>query len=258
MIMINPQIFIMAAITLILAWVGWGILFYRIGIQNRMLIRITILMLPMSALVNLLIKTPVNHFVASFFHLSPEVNVSQPVWYLVFLSFLPPITEELAKAFPLAMPEIRKTMKQDALWVGAWSGLGFGLGEIIYLAWTISVSLQYQGTAWYSYTGFLGERLAVCLVHAMITGIFFYFIQKGQAISGYLIAVFLHLAVNAGAILLALGLIKPWVTSLSLMIMVVFLVLLFENARKQWELSRQQSGVSTDVVYFSRKMHEKE
>ncbi len=246
----NDQIFITALFTILISAVLWGALFYSIGSKQKIYGLFLILMLPFSALVNLLIKTPLNQLVIKIFDLQGGFNLQQPLFYLLFLAFLAPVTEEFIKVLPIFLPVVRERVKKDPLWFGAWLGLGFGLGEALYIAYGISKSSQFVGLPWYAFGGYAGERFVVCLIHAILTAIFTWFIFQKKFFTGYGLVIFLHFFVNLGAFLLALGVIGLPFVNILLLVSVIILVLIFEKIRKN--LLKSNISGSDEVVYFRR------
>ncbi len=100
--------------------------------------------------------------------------------------------------------------------------------------------------------GYLSERFMVCLIHATLTGIFFWFIYQRKFFIGYMAVVFLHALVNLGAILLMLGLISPGITNLLLIISLLIVVFVFEQVRRAWQKSFVKEEKEQDVIYFRR------
>lgn len=250
MIFENDQIFITALITILLSAGLWGGLFYTIGSKQKIYGLFLIFMLPFSALVNLLIKTPLNQLVVKNFELQGGVNLQQPLFYLLFLAFLAPVTEEIIKILPIFHPAVRKKFQKDPLWFGAWLGLGFGLGEALFIAYGISKSSQFVGLPWYAFGGYLGERFVVCLIHALLTAIFTWFIFQKKFFTGFGLVILLHFFVNLGAFLLALGVIGLPFVNILLLAAVVILVFIFEKIRKN--LLKLNISGSDEVVYFRR------
>ncbi|MAT40975.1 MAG: hypothetical protein CL609_01450 [Anaerolineaceae bacterium] len=250
MIFENDQIFITALITILLSAAIWGGLFYSIGSKQKIYGLFLILMLPFSALVNLLIKSPLNQMVIKVFDLQGGVNLQQPLFYLLFLAFLAPVTEEFIKILPIFLPAVRERVKKDPLWSGAWLGLGFGLGEALFIAYGISKSSQFVGLPWYAFGGYVGERFVVCLIHAILTGLLTWFIFQKKFFVGYGLAILLHFFVNIGAFLLALGIIGLAFVNILFLVSVIILVLIFEKIRKN--LLKSNINESEETVYFRR------
>jgi hypothetical protein len=87
--------------------------------------------------------------------------------YLWISSLYAPLTEEPAKWIVLIPLFLVGWIKSENK--GAWAiclGLGFGIGEILFLAQSIASNPLSSGLPWYYSSGFIVERLMVCFVHS--------------------------------------------------------------------------------------------
>jgi hypothetical protein len=75
-------------------------------------------------------------------------------------------------------------------------GLGFGLGEIGFVAWLLNHNPQLAALPWYIFTGFLIERILVCFLHGAITATAVWLWCRG-ARWGILVAMVLHYLLNS-------------------------------------------------------------
>ncbi|OYW31651.1 MAG: hypothetical protein B7Z47_00410 [Chthoniobacter sp. 12-60-6] len=84
-----------------------------------------------------------------------------------------PLTEEPAKLWPLALPWVRKAIKQENVARFALAlGLGFALGEMVTVADLITVRQpKIASLPWHQLGGFIQERLMTCAIHAGMTAI---------------------------------------------------------------------------------------
>jgi hypothetical protein len=134
--------------------------------------------------------------------------------------------------------------------------MGFGIGEATYLAWSISASGAYADIPWYTFTGFLGERLIVVFAHGVMTAVFVKLAAEGRFFTGYAYAVGLHAFLNITAMLFQLGLVGQWVASLHLVVSMVLLAFVFERMRPKpprADLGSGDADASTgEVVYYHR------
>lgn len=82
-----------------------------------------------------------------------------------------PLSEELAKLWPLLLPFFRRQIHQkNAIRIALTLGLGFGLGEIWFVGyWVARHDPATANLPWYHLSGFIGERLMVCLMHGAFT-----------------------------------------------------------------------------------------
>jgi hypothetical protein len=157
-----------------LAIVG-GIGFPRVPKELRLLVGMLLLLeIPMCALAFYGIRLPVvgpfwlwvmEHW---FSHLDP---VTMRKLHILFRMTDAPLTEELAKLWPLLLPLVaKKIQKEHAVWIAVALGLGFGIGEVWFLAHTIAKSAPELGNyPWYYFGGFINERVMVCLMHGAFT-----------------------------------------------------------------------------------------
>jgi uncharacterized membrane protein YhfC len=247
----------MAAITIAAGAALCGGFLYIISGRDRRYLFLLLYGLPLSTIVNLLVKRPIGEGIGRLAGVEPRLNLETPVWYAIFLFLLAPVFEEAIKVAPLLLPQVRSlvTGPQQALWTGLALGIGFGLGEAAYIAYGISLSPTFSTTPWYMFTGYLSERLIVTLGHGVLTGFFVYFTQKGGLhwLTGYVIAVLMHSMFNVGAILYQLGLVADWVASISLVVPFAVAIILFELLRQRAARSSPSpDDGAEEVVYFER------
>lgn len=255
-------IYIMALITLAASTLLWGGLLYALSGQQRRYLWLLLPGLPLSAVVNLLIKKPLATVVGDWANLPVGLGLaSTPIWFLVFLFLLAPVFEEAIKVVPLLLPPVHRllTDRAGALWTGLGLGISFGLGEAAYLAYGVAQSPAYIGLPWYAFTGYLTERLIVCFVHGVMTAVVVTGLYRGRGhiLWGYLGGVALHALANAGALLYQLGRLSPALTQLSLLVTLIVDVFVFDLLRRQ---ARREVGPAavTEVVYFEREEDEQE
>jgi len=237
----------MAIITLLLSAALWcGMLWLYSGRTMRY-VRLVWLGLPLSAVVNLLVKAPIGEGVGRLVGIEPGRSLDTPVWFLL-LFMLAPVFEELIKVVPVLLGRVRRGMAtaDDALWTGMALGLGFGLGEAAYLAWQVVAAGVYTEYPWYAFTGFLGERLIVVFLHGMMTAILLRIAASGRRLLGYLAAMSAHAILNSGAALFQLGLVPGWAADLVLVAMTLGAVLLLERIRPK----RGAPERTDDVIYY--------
>ena len=94
---------------------------------------------------------------------------SDSAWYRLGVTFEAPLTEEPAKwAILIPLFLAGKIHKEN---MAAWAiclGCGFGMGEIVFLAQRFALDPQTWTMPWYLSTGFIGERLMVCVIHGAL------------------------------------------------------------------------------------------
>jgi len=251
-----PPIYIMAVITLAVSAAMWGGLIYACSGRDKRYLWLLLPGLPLSALVNLFVKRPLVIWVGETANVAPSQGLATPLWFIIFLWLVPPITEEAIKLAPLLLPWARQRLhsRTGALWTGMALGVGFGLGEAMFLAYGVAQSAHYAAYPWYAFTGYFGERFIVCFCHGVMTAVAVHGLHCGtwRALTGYLAAVGLHAFLNAGAVLAQLGVISVTVASLSLLAPVIVLFLIFESLRRRAARAQDDAAIAAEVVYFRR------
>ena len=243
-------IYIAALIATATSALLWGGLVYWLSKRKWMYLALMLITLPFSAIVNLWIKKPVYEFLLSSLDIS-ELSMTSPVWFLVFVLFLSPVTEEAVKLSPLLAKQVRRMIdRSSALWTGMGLGMGFGIGEIWYLAWGFSMVPGLAGYPFYYFGGFIWERVTVVFIHGVMTAVAVTaFTKRGKGLlTGYIGAVFLHAFTNIGAMLYQTRLWDETLASLYLFLPAVVAILIFEHLRKKG-LTYQKHA---ETVLFSR------
>ncbi len=185
-----PGLYIMAIIAAAAALAVLGGLLLASAPRGfrRIALLLILIELPMSAAFFLLVRQPLDLGVRS---LGLDAGV-----YRFIASWYAPLTEEPAKLLPLLLPFFfRKVSRDNALVTGLALGLGFGLGEIAFLAWLINHNPQVADLPWFAFTGFLVERLLVCFLHGAITAVAVWMWCRGKR-WGILVAMLLHYLLN--------------------------------------------------------------
>jgi len=214
----------------------WGGLVYWLSKRKWKYLALMLITLPFSTIVNLWIKKPVYDFLLSSLSVSSELSITTPWWFLLFVLFLSPITEEAIKLSPLLARQARCMIdRSSALWIGMALGIGFGVGEIWYLAWQFSMVPEFAGYPFYYFGSFIGERLAVVFIHGVITAVAVAGFLKGRKglLIGYVGAVFLHALTNIGAMLYQIKLWDVTLASIYLFLPIVLAFFIFEHLRKK-------------------------
>lgn len=246
-----PTILPMALLTIAMSLALWGGMLWAYSGRTWRYVGFIAYGLPLSALVNLLVKAPIGEWVGSTAGIEPGLGLDTPLWFLLFLFMLSPVFEELIKVLPAALPPVRRAIASpdDAFWIGLALGIGFGVGEAAYLAWQIAASGIYEQYPWYAFGGFLGERLFVVFIHGFMTMLFLWLIARRKPLLGFLAAMASHALVNSGAMLYQLGLVPAWASTITLVALLIFGVFLFERIRPRPVLAE---GASRERVHFSR------
>lgn len=208
--------------------------------------------LPLSLLVNRLVKAPVLAGIAQLAGLPLALRPSTPTWFILVIWMSAPVFEEAIKLLPLLIPGLRRYLQPgDALWAGLALGMSFGLGEAGYLAYTIAKAPQLSGLAWYLFTGFALERLMVTFAHGMMTALAVSGLagRGGKALLGYLTAVGFHALINLGPILVPLKLIDLTTSSLATYIAIACLFVVFIRRANALRRAAGFPGRSQEILF---------
>ena len=247
----------MAALTVAVSILLWGVMMWAYT-RNWTYLALIPFGLPLSAFVNLVVKRPIGEGVGQLAGIEPDMGLDTPLWFLLFLFMLAPVFEELIKVAPLLIPWVRRhvTDPGSGFWTGMALGMGFGIGEAVYLAWSISASGAFAEMSWYMFGGFFGERLVVVFAHGVMTAVLVKLAAEGRFFTGYLYAVLLHAFLNTTAMLYQLGLVEQWVASVHLTASIVLLAFIFERLRPKAPPPDLGSDAADDahgeVVYYHR------
>ena len=242
------------------------------GIEQRTVRRTVVAFLvglPLSPLVDQYLKSPLTVLAREL--VWPAQFGPPPLAFFLLVLWIAPLVEEAAKLLPLALPEIGSALKRPGVPIefGMVSGLGFGVGEAWYLAFSIagspSGSRVQQPLAWPAYVlvTYLAERVVVCFAHGVMTSVAVASVamtsgamtseaMASQATagsargaragaSGYLRAVALHVLVNIGPLLSQTGIGGPLAPGLAMLLAIAVLWSVFERLRSA-ELDRLASG----------------
>ena len=186
-----PGIFIAAFITALLIILLIGSFVFRRSTKKEYLLYVLLFLatLPMSYLSTWYIRLPFDQWF--------QTVMMNHTWYVFLTNFYAPLIEEPAKLWPLLIPFFyRKVTKENALKVALSLGLGFGVGELWFLAWRLSLNAQTVSVPWYQFSGFINERFLVCILHGAFTAVTVYIWKKYNTRAGIIGSMFLHFLVN--------------------------------------------------------------
>jgi RsiW-degrading membrane proteinase PrsW (M82 family) len=245
-----PGIYVMTAVTLAVGAVFAVVVLRAIG--RPIPLWLLALPLPLSAAVNLLVKRPIYVALAGAAGVD-AMGPTSPPWFVVAAWALPPITEEGIKLVFLFLPFVRRQIRdgESALLVGAAVGLGFGLGEALYVGYALGLRSDLASLPWYAFFPFLSERIAAAFIHGALTSIVAVGLWRGRraAIGGYLTALGLHAAANTGPMLAQLGIVSSDIASLFLIPVAVLVGAIFERQRRAVRPARAER---VDEIYVRR------
>jgi RsiW-degrading membrane proteinase PrsW (M82 family) len=248
-----PQIYIMAAITLATSLMLWGGLTYLFTGRQRRYFWLLILGLPLSAVVNLIIKPQAIAAIGQATHVQAGLGLAAPIWFLAFKVLVTPLVEEPVKALPLLLRPAWKlvTNQASALWVGFILGVSFGLGEAAFIAYAVAQNDAYNSLPWYAFTGFLNERIMTCFAHGVLTAVLVLGLQRRgrYLLFGTLTAIGLHLFLNTPTVMYQFQWISYEVYNFSIVIPLIGLAVIFERMRRATRGLRDDQS-SKEIVYW--------
>jgi hypothetical protein len=229
---------------------------YLFSGRSRRYLWLLLLGLPLCWIVNQYVKPSAALFVGAALGIPQGLGPARPAWFTFILIMLTPVLEELIKVLPLLLPAARSLVQdsRSAFWTGITLGVGFGLGEVGFVAWGVTQVSDYAGLPWYAFTGFMSERLAICLLHGVMTAIFLLGLEQGgwRVAAGFLGAISLHALTNAGPILYGFGLIAIWAASLWEGGAFILAAYLFEMLRRKVTAQSGAVPVPGEIVYWTR------
>lgn len=150
-----------------------------------------------------------------------------------------PVTEELAKLFVLLIPLVRRYLSPpSAVALSLAIGLGFGIGEIWFLATRLMDVPAFAAQPFWMFGGFLTERFVVCFLHgAMMIFALAWLAERGILwfVLGVLVAMTIHFAINFPIYLMANEVFgwsrEAWSQLIMLWIVAVAVTLLIDAVR---------------------------
>jgi DNA-directed RNA polymerase subunit RPC12/RpoP len=192
------QIYIAAIVTTALAVAIFGTLIrkLRLPANPRLLLLAALIVLPMEPLSFYLVRVPLDHWLTALLGSgSPTLR-----WLSTFYA---PLTEEPAKLLPLLIPAIRRDTNAGNFARYALAiGLGFGIGEMWFIAQLIASNPKFAGVPFYFFGGYLSERLMVCVFHSAFVAVALWQLRK-RFVLGEAGAMALHWLGNFPIFLLA-------------------------------------------------------
>lgn len=205
--------------------------------------------LSLCPVVNIYIKRPIFYFIENFFNISNELK-NAPFIYIIIIPIIVSITEETIKIFPIIFKIINKyrNEKNSFFSLGFIVGLGFGIGEIWYLAFNfIEYSKKYS---FFELSGFGSERLFATFLHGFMTSLLFYGISINKGLNYFLFVIFIHTIIDLPPAFYQAGYLPIYATYLFI---VIFLFIIIKPYHKIIEHLRNESlEINEEKIFFKR------
>jgi uncharacterized membrane protein YhfC len=205
-------IFVAAALSTALGIWAFGTLLRQFAKVNRELLVIFGIALPLSPIVNIIVKGPIINYFRSLWGLQVSPSL-WPWWFAVIALGVVGVSEESIKLLPLTWrpARARAVERSGVAMLAMVIGLGFGIGEAWFLAWRIYRSQPHIAhLPFYELTGFTAERVLAMALHSVlvslpVSGILLNRTRFTQRLMG---AMGLHCVVDLGPMLFQTGIIS--------------------------------------------------
>jgi uncharacterized membrane protein YhfC len=205
-------IFVVAAISTALGIWAFGTLLRQFAKVNRELLVIFGFALPLSPIVNTLVKRPIFNYFRSVWGLRASPSL-WPWWFAVVALGVVGVSEESIKLLPLTWrpARARAAERSGVAMLAMAIGLGFGIGEAWFLGWRIyRTQPQIARLPFYMLAGFVAERLLAMAIHSIlvslpVSGIL---LNRGRFTQRLMLAMGLHCVVDLGPMLFQTGIIS--------------------------------------------------
>ncbi len=181
-------LFIAACITTALALCGLALLLRHAKDKWALMLAFA-MALPLQPLVFYAVRLPLDGYLRTTYGIVG--------WVTIASLFYASLTEEPAKWLAAAVPVVRRAIVNDPIVMALAVGLGFGIGEIWFLANALIKSPSYPDLEFWQFSGFMIERLAVCFLHGAFIAPLFHALARGRLFwLGGLIGMVLHFLLN--------------------------------------------------------------
>jgi hypothetical protein len=185
-------VIIAAIITAAAALAAYGYLIHRLSepADRRAIIAAVLFTLPLQPLAFYLVRLPLDSGLRAL--------IGTGDFYAFLTTFYAPITEEPAKWLVLLVPLIARNLRPaSAVPLALATGLGFGIGEMGFLAERLTRTPEVAGMPFWMFGGFLTERFIVCFLHGAFVVFLFHGLATGRSFwPGALAGMGLHYIAN--------------------------------------------------------------
>jgi hypothetical protein len=179
---------IAAGITTALALCGLAMLLGRAK-ERRPMVLAFLIALPLQPLVFYVVRLPIDGYLRATYGIAG--------WVTIVALFYASLTEEPAKWLTAAVPAVRRAIVNDPINLALAAGIGFGIGEVWFLAHALLKSPSVPDLPFWQFGGFMIERLAVCFMHGAFLAPAFYALARGRPfLFGGLVGMVLHFLLN--------------------------------------------------------------
>lgn len=185
-------IVVAAIVTVAVALAGYGYLIFRLSRpdERTAVLVAALVMLPMQPLVFYLVRLPIDGVVRAI--------LGEGWLYAFVATFYAPLTEEPAKWLVLLVPLVARALTpRGAVPIALATGLGFGLGEIGFIAEQVTRVPALAALPAWQFGGFFVERLLVCFAHGIMVLLAFRWLAEGRGFwPGALLGMAIHYLLN--------------------------------------------------------------
>ena len=181
------SIYFTALLTTAAALAVFGTLIHKLRLpaNERLLWLAAALALPLCPLAFFFVRIPLDHWLVA------QLG-AKSLAYKWLITFYAPLTEEPAKLIPLLISAIRRDLDaKNFVRYALAIGVGFGIGEMWFLAERVARMPEFSGLPFYQFGGFFGERLMVCVFHSAFVSVALWRLRRRLAL-GLAGAVALH------------------------------------------------------------------
>lgn len=186
-------IYVAATLTTLFVVAVYGIVVLRLSQREdrRALLVAALVALPLQPVLFYLLRLPLDAALRG--------ALGTGILYGWLTTFYAPLTEEPAKWLPLALPLVRSAVAPRTVVPLALAiGLGFGLGELWFLAEQVGRVPAYASLPFWAFGGFAIERFYVTFLHGGFVLFVIAAVAAGRSpLRGALLGMVLHYAVNA-------------------------------------------------------------
>lgn len=145
----------------------------RLPANERLLWLAALIALPLQPLAFYCVRVPLDQFFVSYLGATSTS-------YAWLVSLYAPLTEELAKLFPLLMPAIVRDIRRENFVRYALAiGVAFAIGEMWFVADRIARVPNLASMPFYQFNGYMGERLLTCVFHSVFVSVSLWRLHSG-------------------------------------------------------------------------------